>query len=194
MTDVETKRDRVRRLVITPLAERGMRFAKGVTAEEAERRLNEIADALAYMADDRLCLLEECLRSKGEGSAKRFWPERVTIFNLAEACQPRPIEELPAMASWFGSVEGPRARGEGTLIATFLFIEKLKRPPFADKDRAKVLDRAREMEADLARVRDRIGRGYGSGDDRAKLAWYERIEARAEALVAAGEAKRGGAA
>lgn len=193
MTDVETKRDRVRRLVLHPLAERGMRFARGVSAEDAERRLNEIADALAYMADDRLRLLEECLRSKGEGSAKRFWPERVTIFNLAEACQPRPIEELPAMASWFGSVEGPRAREEGTLVATFLFIEKVKRPPYADKHRARVLERSRELEADMARVRDRIDRGYGSDEDRAKLRWYEGLTARAEALVDAGDAKRGSA-
>ena len=194
MTDVETKRGRVRRLLITPLEDRGFRFKAGTPADKQRRYLDELADALGYMHDVRLAMLEECLRSKGEGAARCFWPAYATVIGFAEACQPRPIEEMPQMASWLGSVEGPKARREGTLVATFLFVETFKRPPFGDADRRKVAARAAELNDDLARVRDRIDRGFGSEDDRRRAAWFAGIEARAQALVAAGEAKRGEAA
>lgn len=194
MTDVETKRGRVRRLLITPLEERGFRFKAGTPADKQRRYLDELADALGYMADDRLAMLEECLRSKGDGAARCFWPAYATVVGFAEACQPRPIEEMPQLASWLGSVEGPRAAAEGTLVATFLFVERYKRPPFGDADQRKVAKKAGELNDDMARVRDRIDRGYGSDEDRAKLRWYDGIMARALKLVAAGDAKRGDAA
>ena len=192
MTEGETKRDRVRRLLIGPL---GFRFPKGHDADKARRFLDEIADELAYMADDRLRALRECLQTKGEGASRCFWPCRATSLGYAEAFQPRPIEELPAMASWLGSVEGPRARGAGTLLPTFLFIEQFKRPPVkgeADLRAVRVHGMGWAELSDRLRVAAvRRRRGVASDNERQMLDWAAAIEARALALVAKGEAKRG---
>lgn len=191
MGERETKRDRVRRLLIGPLRERGFRFKAGTPEEEQRRYLDGVADDLAYMSDDALGRLEECLRFKGGGKEKCFWPAWATVIGWAEACQPRPIEEMPQLASWLASVEGPKARAAGTLVATFLFVEKFKRPPYGDADRRRVAGKARELADDQARARDRIRRGIADQEDRQRVDWYGRIAERAEALVAAGEAKRG---
>ena len=49
----ESKRDRVRRLLIDPLKTDGFRFAKGVTSDDAKTRLDRLAetrDELAFFA------------------------------------------------------------------------------------------------------------------------------------------------
>ncbi|QOL79666.1 hypothetical protein [Pseudooceanicola spongiae] len=40
----ETKRDRVRRLLLTPMAELGFRFPKAVSAEDGQRKLDRIGE------------------------------------------------------------------------------------------------------------------------------------------------------
>ena len=188
----ETRRDRVRRLLIAPLQDRGMRFAKGTAPDQQRRFLDGLADDLGYMADDRLRALEEVLRSKGEGHKRCFWPQRVAILGWAEALHPRPIEELPAMASWLGSVEGPKAQGEGTLVPVFRFIERYKRPPVGDQDRRAIASRALAINSDVGLWRDRRDRGVARADELASLRAYDAIEARALALIEAGAARRAG--
>jgi hypothetical protein len=152
----ETKRGRVRRLLLDPL---GFRFPRGTDPEEAKARLNRIADDLAYLDDRELGVLRECLQSKGEGSAKCFWPDFGTFRGFAEALRPRPLEELPEMRSWFGSVEGPRARQAGTLVETWLFIEAKKRPPYLPADRDAIARKAAEHQRRLRITADRKARG-----------------------------------
>lgn len=179
----ETKRDRVRRLLIAPLAEWGFRKPGDVCAERHARFLDGLADGMAYMTDEQLVTLREFLRTKGEGKDRRGWPRLATITPLAEQIAPRPIEEIPAIASWFGSVEGPKAIEEGTLVAQFLFLTKFKRPPLTDGDWRAVRDRARGLSSDYGVRADRERRGVASEDDRQFLAWYRANEARAMALV-----------
>ena len=197
MTDVETKRGRVRRLLIAPLEERGFRFPKGMDPKAGRDTLDAICDDLAYMRDHALGALCESMRTKGEGASKCFWPSRATFIGYAEDYQSRPLEELPAMSSWFRSVAGPKARAAGTMVPTLLFIEEKKRPPRTPEDLAKLRvnglwwpEIAREVEC----ARDRDRRGMARSGDADLLAWHDKLAARAEALVAAGEAKRGEAA
>ena len=71
---VETKRDRVRRLVFTPLAERGFRFPRAFDADDQRKAMDAMIDTVTYLSDDALRALEQSLRSKGDGSARCFWP------------------------------------------------------------------------------------------------------------------------
>ncbi|MGR3376044.1 hypothetical protein [Salipiger abyssi] len=179
----ETKRDRVRRLLIHPLAEWGFRKPGDVREDRHAKFLTDLADALAYLDDDKLVTLRETLKYRGEGRDRRGWPRMATIATLAEALAPRPLEEIPVIASWFGSARGPKAREEGTLVAEFLYLTKFKRPPLNDGDWRMVRGKAQALDSDFRVKSDRERRQVASEDDRQWLDWYRQVETRALALL-----------
>ena len=184
----ETKRDRVRRVLFEPL---GFRWPRSVDGAEGARILDQIADELSYMADDRLEVLRDVMRTKGEGGSRDFWPTRAAFVNFAEMVEPRPIEDLPALLSWFGSVEGPRAMAAGTLVETFEFIAARKVPP-GPRAQKLISETAAENARRLQMVEDRQRQGLPPRDGepdwarayRARRAWCEEV-------VALERAKRG---
>lgn len=183
---VESKRDRVRRLLLTPLAELGFRWPKGTEGGEGQRRLDRIADDLGYLSDANLVRLCSALRSKGEGSARCFWPAHATFVAYAQLAQPRPIGELPGLASWFGSAAGRQAEAAGRLVAEFRFWRARHRPPMNDGERRLIATRAGEMRDRVMRLGDRAAHGYGLDDaDAAWLEAYRRHEAQALEMVRA---------
>ena len=184
-TKTETKRDRVRRILIHPLTEWGFRKPGNVTEAKHAKFLVDLADGLAYLSDDQLVTLREFLKTKGEGKDRRGWPRMATITPLAEAVAPRPLEEIPVIASWFGSARGPQALAEGTLVAEFQFLSALKRPPLHDGDWRRIRERATEHDSSKRVREDRVRRGVADDDDRQWLAWYAQLEARAMALLPA---------
>lgn len=187
----ETKRDRVRRILLTPL---GFRFPKGVADADQRRALDRLADELAYMADDRLAALCEMLRSHGGGSARNFWPDHATFLGFAEVVQPRPLDELPALLRWFGSVEGPRAIAEGSLVETWEYVRARKVPPATPQARAKIAEAAQESARRLNVIAERRSAGLGiSPDDLGWAQWYAALRAHCEAIVARERAARGAA-
>ncbi|PYE80192.1 hypothetical protein [Pseudoroseicyclus aestuarii] len=178
----ESNRDRVRRLLLVPL---GFRFRRGTDATEARRSLDALADELGYMSDASLSALRGMLASKGEGSARCFWPEPATFRGFAEIVQPRPLEEVPALVRWFRSVEGPRAVEAGTLVETFLWFEKKKAPPLTPQARAMVTQRAQQNHRRLEVISDRRAREVrNDAQDLEWERWYRSTLARVEALVA----------
>jgi hypothetical protein len=185
----ETRRGRVR----TALMRLGFRFPKGTTDEDAKRRLDRICDDLAYLSDESLRRLVGALRTKGEGSAKCFWPCRATFVGFAEVVQPRALEEAEGVASWFASRAGQEALEADRLVAEFRFWERYKRPP---RSRGDLLALSQEAD-DIRSQRDRARANRAAGrapvlDDAAFLRWYDGVEARALSLVEAG--RRGDAA
>lgn len=185
----ETKRAKVRRLLFEPL---GFRFRREV--DEAGRRhfLDGLADELGYMAEDRLKALAEMLRSHGQGSDRNIWPDRATFIGFAEVVQPRPLEELPALLSWFGSVEGPRAQAAGELVETWDYIRRRKAPPFTDQARKLVSEAAREANRRLVIIAERRAAGLGIAADHLEWErWYLARRADCEAIVARERAARG---
>ena len=142
----ETKRDRVRRLLIDKLKADGMRFERGTSVEDQQRRLDRMADDLSYMADERLGWLRDCLRTKGEGSKRNFWPSRVTVLAYAELAQSRPLEDLPGLKSWFISAAGHDAiKVPGRLLAEFKFWKAHKRPPLNPFEQAAISKEAERI-------------------------------------------------
>lgn len=189
----ESKRDRVRRLVFEPLARRGFRFPKGIAPEDQRKAMDAMVDGVTYLSDDALRALEESLRSKGDGSAKTFWPTQATITTVAEALEQRPMRELPALLRWFGSRAGPEALAANRHVAEYLFWQRWKKPPVTDRDRRRVAEVAQEQADRAARVQDRIDRGFAPfGDDGQWLDWYNGLDARVRGYIA--EAEKGDAA
>ena len=181
----EANRERVRRLVIEPLAARGFRFAKGVADEDQRKALDGLADLIGYMSDGGLRVLEESLRTKGEGSQRCFWPSHATIGGLAEAFESRPLDELPGLLRWFASEAGRLALADERLVAEYLFWKSKKRPPVSPQDRKLVADHAAEMRSKAERIRDRISRGVAPlFDDGEWLAWFDKTEAKVKGYLA----------
>lgn len=180
----ETKRDRVRRLCLMKLQADGMRMKRGTSVDAEKAFLNRVADNISYLSDNGLCALRRSLETKGEGTARCFWPSYVTIIGLAELIEKRPLEEVPELVRWFTSRAGAEALLAGRLVAEFVFFEKRKRPPYSDQDKRMVAEWAAKWNADADRIRDRIGRGLEPfGDDGAWLSWYESTEKRVKALM-----------
>ncbi|QPM89368.1 hypothetical protein [Pseudooceanicola algae] len=180
----ETKRGRVRRLLLTPLAEMGFRWKKGVSPEDGQRRLDRVADDLAYLTDGNLDRLFLSLQDKGEGSARCFWPVHATFVAYAQLAQPRPLEEMPGLASWFASKAGQRAQAEDCLVAHLRFWMAKRRPPMNDAEHRRVAERASEMRDRVIRLQDKIDRGWLISEaDEAWLDAYRRDLQRATALV-----------
>jgi hypothetical protein len=189
-TVIETKRGRVRHALVEGL---GFRFPRGTPEEVGRKRLDRICDDLAYLSDEGLRRLVGVLRTKGEGSAKAFWPERATFLGFAEAVEPRQLEEAPGVASWFASAAGKEALLGDRLVAEFRWWERAKRPPLKDGEKLTVEEWAREYRERYRRCRS--ARDAGLRDpigEEGFIEWYEGLLARALALVEAG--KRGEAA
>jgi hypothetical protein len=180
----EANRERVRRLVIDPLTVRGFRFAKGAAEDEQRKHLDGLADLIGYMSDAGLRVLEESLRTKGEGSQRCFWPSHASIGGLAEAFEARPLEELPGLLRWFASEAGRLALADERLVSEYLFWKSKKRPPVSVQDRKAVAEHAAEMRSKAERVRDRIRRGFAPlYDDGEWLRWFEATEARVKSFL-----------
>lgn len=182
VTKTETQRDRVRRLLIGPLQELGFRFRKGTTEDVAARRLATLCDDMAYLSDEGLERLALAMRDKGEGSARCFWPERATFIAFAQMAQPRPIEDMPGLASWFASAAGVAAHDGGRLVAEYRWWLMKHRPPMNDTERARISERASEWRSMSERLRDRIGRGVRLGDHDA--GWLRAYDADHDAALA----------
>lgn len=185
----ETKRDRIRRLLLDPL---GFRFPKAVDAEAGKKTLNRIADDLTYMSDASLAAMRDMMASKGQGSARNFWPDHASFIGFAEVVEPRPVEELPALLSWFGSVEGPAAMKAGLLVETWQFIERRKKPPVTNQERALVSEQAAKNARRLQIIEERRRDGRTvDAEDAAWERWYLQLRIRCEEIVERERAARG---
>ncbi|APE43401.1 hypothetical protein BOO69_08215 [Sulfitobacter alexandrii] len=175
----EGNRARVRRLFIEPLTRDGMRFRHGTPPDEQRRRLDQMADDLGYLSDASLTVLAGCMVSKGEGANKVFWPSRVSILGYAEAREPRPLEEVPGLRSWFVSAAGRKAAGiPGRLVAEFGFWKRHKRPPLGDREWDAVNRNAGDYARRVELTRDRQARGVQvDPNDENWLARYDATDA-----------------
>lgn len=188
MTDGQTitegKRDKVRRLVIDPMNALGFRRWPGVRADDWSEQLTKIADHLGYMAEDRLAALFDMLKTKGTGPRRDVWPALASIISLAHIVQPRPVEDMPNLVSWFRSVEGPKARDAGVLVEQFQFFERRGRPPLNQGEHRAIADRAYENRRRLQIIAERTA---PTEEDRAFSAAWERDRKRVEAIMAGGQ-------
>ena len=128
----ETNRDRVRRLLFAPL---GFRWPKGVPEDRGRADLDAIADDLSYLSDADLAVLARIMRVHGDGSARCFWPPRAAFAGFAHVVRPRPMTDDPSLLRWWASVEGQRMVLDGTLVETYDYFERHRKPPVGDGPR-----------------------------------------------------------
>lgn len=187
----ESRRGRVRRLLIAPLVEAGFRRPRGVTAEKHEAELSSICDHVAYLSDDAILALRQELLPKGQGRDRNIWPSLATVVGHAEYLEQRPIEELDALLRWFRSRAGPEARADGTLVESYRAFRKFKVPPA--RFMHMIRREAAESRDKMRLIEDRIARGVAMPEE---LTWrreYLAELAHVERLVDEGEAARAAA-
>ena len=177
-TKAETNRDRVRRLLIEPLTRDGMRFPREVSDEVQRKRLDQMADDLGHMSDGNLVRLRLCLRSKGGGSAKCFWPGRVTIVGFAEVAASRaPFRTIHACAAGLPLQRAARRRRyRGGWWPSSCFFRAPQAP--AVRAGAHAAHRAEGCRDGGACRTHRGSRGSGavsSPDDVAWIVWYRQV-------------------
>ncbi|MDF0598975.1 hypothetical protein [Psychromarinibacter halotolerans] len=168
----ETKRGRVRRLFCDPMDELGFRRPRRMDDETFRAKQTRMVDALTYMSDDGLRTLFDFMKSKGQGKQRDQWPPRAMIYAYAELIEPCPIEKIPSMLSWFRSSAGARAAEDDTLVETFEFIQKYKKPPTMDGAQAAIRRQAEERRRNISMARSRVDRGVAMPDDEQLLAWH----------------------
>ncbi len=175
----ETNRARVRRLFIDPLVKDGMRFKHHTSAEDQRRKLDQMADDLGYLSDESLRVLAACMRTKGEGTNKVFWPSRISILGFAEARERMPLQDVPGLRSWFVSAAGHKAAAvPGRLVAEYVFWKSHKRPPLTDREWAGINERAADYARRVELIEDRQARGVlVTGEERNWLRRYHETEA-----------------
>lgn len=170
-----------------PLEEEGFRKSAKVKADAHKAALTKLADELGYMSDDNLRVLRALLRTKGQGPTRDIWPSVATIVGYAEGLEPRPLEEMPGLVRWFRSVEGPKALRAGTLVETWQFFHRRKRPPL-NAERL-LREEAEENSRRLELYRERVRAGIPVTEEEARwVEWYERQLAYCEGLVLNGGA------
>ena len=186
------KRARIRMLLIDPLEALGFRRKTSTTVAEHQAAIDSLADNLAYLSDTGLRALCEMLRTKGEGTARNIWPAPATVYALAELIERRPLEELPGCLRWFRSVEGPRAQAAGTLVETWSYFHRMKRPPVhMARDLAQ---RAADNRRQLQIIDERAAADVATAEELAWARGYRDRLAYCERLVRGGDEQENGAA
>lgn len=188
----QSKRGRVRELVIDPLVADGMRFERGVTAEDQAAKLVRMADDLAYLDERDLRAIKAMIRTNATGKARDVWPSRQTYMNLAHAVKPRPLEEMPHVMSWFASAAGDAAIINGTEVEEFEFCQRRVRPPIYDTDMRLIKDKAHDAGRRLQIISERERAGWSVDPQELRWReWYLAEKDRVRALIETARAARG---
>lgn len=183
-------RERVQDYLIDRCEVAGMVRPRGMSVERHQSILKGFRKRFAYMDQENLITLAELIVEQGQGKAKNVWPCEATVVALANAIQRCPPEEHRLIASWFASVEGPKARERGCEVELFDYLVKHRRPPLGAYADRQINEQAQDNGRMVSAIRGRIDRGVASADDRAWLNHYLSQRDRVRAIIEQGEQKR----
>lgn len=179
----------VRQHLIGRLTDAGLARPKGMTADQLTAMQGRLINTLAYMDPENLMTLAEGVMDMAAGPLRNQWPSEVIVRNHAHALQAPPFEQPRIVSSWLASVEGPTAQAGGWLVPLYRFLRRSGRPPLP-YDMRSMRDEATEASRQITLIKDRIERGTASDADRAWLVAWQRDEAEAGRIVAAGTQRR----
>lgn len=189
-TRPESKRDRVRRILVNPLVDAGMRRQPRMKADAHQAFLTRLTDKLSYLSDLHLRGLAERIAKSAKGPDRNQWPDEVTIVNWAHFLALPPPKKCPFTVSVLRSRAGVRARQLG-YHAELLIALREGGPPFSKYDTRWMPDAARENREEVRRVSEAIRLGTATVERRQWLDWYQRHEAEAVAIMDATEQEIG---
>ena len=180
----ESKRDRVRRVLIHPLERAGMRKQRRMTAAAHDEFLVRLADRLAYLREDQLRGLVPVLTRHAKGKDGNEWPDEVAIVKWAYGMEPPPFELNDYVVSVLRSRAGAVAKDNGYIVELLLAAQRLG-PPFSKLN----TERLRREGQQAAQERERLRRRMARGDEvplerRQWLNWYGAHEQTALAIMA----------
>ncbi|MFW2541519.1 hypothetical protein ACN2XU_02675 [Primorskyibacter sp. 2E107] len=178
----ETKRDRVRRILITPLLRAGMRKQTRQKADEYADMLVRLADKLAYLDEQHLRGLAAFATRWAKGKARNEWPDEVTLVSRAYELQSPPPRKCDYVVSVMRSKAGELARSHGYHVELFTAARSFG-PPFSKLDLSRIANEARRNRAELDRVRGLADRGAVPVERQQWMDWYLRHEAEALAIM-----------
>lgn len=178
----ETKRDRVRRILIDPLLQAGMKKQTRMKQPEYEAFQIKLCDRLSHMSDKNLLGMVSFITRHAKGGERNQWPDEVSIVSCALSIQPPPPRSCPYVVSVLKSEAGQRAKTLGYHVELFMFVRKFG-PPFSKVNRKKLADEAQENRKEMSRVVNAIERGTALEERRQWLDWYLRHEAEALAII-----------
>lgn len=183
--EVKTGKDRVREVLIEPLAALGLRRPSGQTVAQHEAALAEIEARLWYMSEADLVALREVVLLRAQ--AKGVWLPAAVILDMAKGFAPPPEHDSDMVTSFMRSAAGRRALAEGYEVELYQALKRGQPPTngYAHKLLADEADGNRRRIARLTRARD--GGEVLTTSDSAWLGWYARTRDRARALIPQGE-------
>lgn len=179
----------VREHLIGRLTDAGVVKPKAMTGDQFAQMQKRLIDHLAYMDVENLLTLAEGMMGLAGGPLRNQWPSEVIVRNHAHVIQAPPFEQPRIVSSWLASVEGPTAQARGWLVPLYRFLRRSGRPPLP-YDMRSMRDEATEASRQITLIKDRIARGSASDADRAWLVAWQRDEAEAGRIVAAGTQRR----
>lgn len=171
MSEPETKRGRVRRILIDPLLTSGMRKQARMKAADYDDMLVRLADKLGHMSDENLHGLVPLITRHATGKEKNCWPDEVSVVAWALAIQPPPPRACDYVMSLMRSVAGRRAFESGYHVELYMTAKKLGPPP-SRYDQARLCRDADENRREVERVRAQIEAGTATLERRQWLNWY----------------------
>lgn len=186
------RRDRVRRVLIEPLLDMGLRKRKGLTAEDQAAFLDRIERRLAYLGEGHLATLVEVVARNCEGPHRNLWPAEASIVAWASGLEPPPDEDSRLVRSYLGSAAGLRAWSEGPAVAMALrwWLREYGRPP-RDCDWDAIRAKAVSLAGTRQRFEERRVEGTLTPDE---AAWLERWAATLDRVRSAVLSRSEGAA
>jgi len=182
----ETKRDRVRRLLINPLEATGMRKQARMKEADHAEMLVRLADRIAYLPDLHLKGLVVWCTRNAKGKEGNQWPDEVSIIRQAMFLQSPPPRSCSYVVSVLRSQAGRNARVMGYLTELYMAASKYG-PPFSKLSLERLADQARENTKEVGRVQRAIDRGDATQDRRQWLSWYLRHQSEALSIINADE-------
>lgn len=179
---VETKRDRVRRLLIHPLLRAGMRKQTRMKEPDYADMLVRLSDKLAHLSDQNIAGLKQWITRWAAGKDRNRWPDEVAIVSKALELQAPPPRDCPYVVSVMRSRAGHRAKDLGYHVELFMAALRFG-PPFGKLNLDRLKAEAEGNRREVARVRDMIADGTAPDERRLWLDWYLHHEEQALAIM-----------
>lgn len=178
----ETKRDRVRRLLIRPLLRAGMRKQTRMKEPDYAEMLVRLSDKLAHMSDQNIAGLSQWITRWAGGKDRNQWPDEVAIISKAYELQAPPPRDCPYVVSVMRSRAGQRAKDLGYHVELFMAAIRFG-PPFGKLNLDRLAAEAETNRREVQRVRGMIADGTATAERRQWLNWYLRHEEQALAII-----------
>lgn len=170
----KARRDRVRRVLIEPLLDMGLRKPKARSAEDQAAFLARVERRLAYLGEGHLATLVEVVARNGDGAQHNVWPAEASIVAWAAILEPPPDEDSRLVRSYLGSAAGVRAWGEAPAVAVALrrYLREHGRPP-RECDWAGIREQARRWVAEMQRIDERRREGSMTAEEAQRAELWE---------------------